>query len=568
MIRIKFFLIINLFFFCQSYSQKINLIDHELIKKLRIDQLAGNVNHNTSFTILPLNLNNIGDNDLIFEKKRFSPYVIKSNSEKVFLKLLPVDYSLEYNTKHPYPSYNGAMIPNVGYQHILSLGFYGKIGLVNFQFKPEHHFSENKEFNGFWLGHDGPTWVNRYKLWNHIDLPERYGDKRHNSLLLGQSSFGIDFLSFSLGFSNENLWWGPAINNSILMSNNSRGFHHLYFKTTSPIKTKIGNFEWYLLSAKLKSSGYTPPETDKQYPENVLIYRKKINQIGRSDDWRYLQALVLTYSPSFIDGFSLGFIRTSQMYSALVEGKYTWMNGSPTYFPIFANIFRKNDQFTDYEDQIDQSAGVFFRWFMKESKAEIYGEYSFHDAKWNLRDLLVNPDHARAYTLGFQKVFKKYDYNLVFNWELTQLEQSPSRIVRNAGSWYRHSFVFDGYTNYGEVLGSRVGPGSNSQNLSISYQKDFKKIGVTMEVLDRDNDFYHLAFESSSDFRRYWKDYNFQITYNNKINSFYLNCKLIYQNSLNYQWELTENSSSYYQKGNDVANLFLNLKLSYYIPIK
>ena len=69
MIRIKIFLIINLFFFCQSYSQKINLIDHELIKKLRIDELAGNVYHNTSFTILPLNLNNIGDNDLIKFKK-------------------------------------------------------------------------------------------------------------------------------------------------------------------------------------------------------------------------------------------------------------------------------------------------------------------------------------------------------------------------------------------------------------------------------------------------------------------------------------------------------------------
>ena len=248
------------------------------------------------------------------------------------------------------------------------------------------------------------------------------------------------------------------------------------FNTKKPIKTKIGNFEWYLLSAKLKSSGFTPPGTEKQYPENVFLYRKKINQIGRSDDWRYLQALIMTYSPSFVNGLSIGFIRTIQMYSALVEGKYTWMQGSPTYFPVFANLFRKNDQFTDYEDQTDQSAGLFFRWVMKDSKTEIYGEYNFHDAKWNLRDLLVNPEHARAYTIGLQKVFKKSNHNLVFNWEWTQLEQSPSKIVRDAGSWYRHSFVFDGYTNFGEVLGFKVGPGSNSQNLSISYIKDFKTI--------------------------------------------------------------------------------------------
>ena len=50
---------------------------------------------------------------------------------------------------------------------------------------------------------------------------------------------------------------------------------------------------------------------------------------------------------------------------------------------------------------------------MKDSKAEIYGEYNFHDAKWNLRDLLVNPEHARAYTIGLQKVFKKSNYNLL-----------------------------------------------------------------------------------------------------------------------------------------------------------
>ena len=31
------------------------------------------------------------------------------------------------------------------------------------------------------------------------------------------------------------------------------------------------------------------------------------------------------------------------------------------------------------------------------------------------------------------------------------MEQSASRLLRNAGSWYAHSYVYDGYTNYGEV---------------------------------------------------------------------------------------------------------------------
>ena len=53
------------------------------------------------------------------------------------------------------------------------------------------------------------------------------------------------------------------------------------------------------------------------------------------------------------------------MYSALVDGKYTWMNGTPSYFPIFSNLFRKNDISVDYESQTDQAAGIFLDGFGK-----------------------------------------------------------------------------------------------------------------------------------------------------------------------------------------------------------
>ena len=107
---------------------------------------------------------------------------------------------------------------------------------------------------------------------------------------------------------------------------------------------------------------------------------------------------------------SFGFIRWVQMYSALVEGKYSWLSGSPSYFPIFKNLFRKNDKFENYEAQTDQAAGIFFRWFWKDAKAEFYMEFHHNDSKNNIRDLLLDSDHSRAATLGFQKVFK-INYN-------------------------------------------------------------------------------------------------------------------------------------------------------------
>ena len=41
-----------------------------------------------------------------------------------------IDYFLEYNTHHPYNRNNGTMIPNRGYQHIISPGLFFKIGPI------------------------------------------------------------------------------------------------------------------------------------------------------------------------------------------------------------------------------------------------------------------------------------------------------------------------------------------------------------------------------------------------------------------------------------------------------
>ena len=139
-----------------------------------------------------------------------------------------------------------------------------------------------------------------------------------------------------------------------MMSNHASGFKHITFNTNTPINTFLGKFEWQLITARLESSGYTPPRTDYEYA-GTKLYVPKINQLGETDDWRYLQGFIISYSPKWIDGLSIGFIRWVQMYSSLVEGKYTWLKGNPTFFPAFQNLFRKNDMYENYEAQTDQA---------------------------------------------------------------------------------------------------------------------------------------------------------------------------------------------------------------------
>ena len=255
------------------------------------------------------------------------------------------------------------------------------------------------------------------------------------------------------------------------------------------------------------------------------------------------------------------------MYSALVKGKYWWMNGNPTWFPAFQNLFRKNDVYENYEAQTDQAAGVFLRWFWKDSNAEIYVDYNHNDSKQNIRDLLLDSDHSRAVTVGLQKVFKINSDNYLFSWEWTQMEQTASRLLRNAGSWYEHTYIYDGYTNKGEVLGAGIGPGSNSQYFSINRVRGKEKIGIAFEIIDQDNDFYHEAFASANDPRRYWKDFNLHVNFSKKYKNLWLSSNLIYSRSLNYQWDLDDSATEYYHPGNDVNNFHMTLKLAYLIPL-
>ena len=89
-------------------------------------------------------------------------------------------------------------------------------------------------------------------------------------------------------------------------------------------------------------------------------------------------------------------------------------------------------------------------------------------------------------------------------------------------------------------------------------------IGIGLEIIDHDNDFYHEAFESAGDYRRYWKDFNFHLNFNKSYKDFNLSTNLVYVRSLNYQWELDDSTTPYFHAGRDVNNIHLSLKLTYF----
>ena len=568
----RLFFLFLILFNLESYSQTLNLNNPLFENNLRRAQLNGDISSNISFTLRPLDLNSYYINKEVFDYNQYSPTVLSFLNGNGKLKILPVDFNINYNSNHPYNRNNGSMITNAGFQQLVSAGLYFELGPLSIQLKPENIYAENKDYDGFWEGHYDVIWARRYILWNRIDIPERFGEKAYKKTTFGQSSIRLNYKTLSLGISSENIWWGPSIRNGIMMSNNAQGFNHITFNTRQPIKTAIGNFEFQLATGRLEPSGFDPPNTDKTYA-GTKLFVPKINQNGNTGDWRFFQGYSFTYSPKWISGLHLGLIRWTQMYGALFEGKYSWISNDPRYkgasigwFPIFNNFLRKNDNIQPFEKETDQAAGGFFRWVWEDSKAEIYGEFNHNDSKLNFRDLLLDSDHSRAVTLGIRKLFdsKTDNSQYEFHWEWTQMEQTASRLVRNAGSWYMHGRVYHGYTNNGEVMGAGIGPGSNSQYFSISKLNNNQRLGGAFEIIDHDNDFYYMAFEDSKDYRRYWKDFNFHLFYEKKFKDFWGSFNIMYSRSLNYQWELINDPAlPYYQPGRDVNNFHLDIKLTY-----
>ncbi|MDC1179703.1 capsule assembly Wzi family protein [Flavobacteriaceae bacterium] len=549
-------------FYQEILAQTINLNESFIQQNLRTAQLLGKFDSSVSFTSLPIHTGIIGvkiDSSLIGSNE-YGATLKTFFGKHGKLKILPLDFIMEYSSHHPYSRNNGSMIPNRGYQQLVSFGFHAELGPLSIQFKPEGVYAENRNFEGFPDSHYGITWARRYDLWNYIDMPERFGENAYKKSLFGQSSIRLNHNGLSLGLSSENIWWGPSIRNSIMMSNQAQGFNHITFNTTRPVKSPVGNFEWQVVTGRLEGSGFKPPQPDQTVGSTLLYFPKK-------DDWRYYQGLTFTYSPKWIDGLSLGFIRWVQMYAEFATA-------NRDYFPVFDGLFRKNDKYgltsDSLEGERDQGAGIFGRWVWQDAKAEIYGELNYNDAKYNLRDLILDTGHARAYTIGIHKVFQKTQTSKIyeFSWERTLMQQTSSRLLRDAGSWYRHGSVRHGYTNNGEVMGAGIGPGSNSQYFEFAMIDKLDKYSIAFEVIDQDNDFFMYAFEDALDFRRYWKDFNVHFSVQKKIKNYWGRINVVYSRGLNYQWELDDYTDPYYHAGTDVNNFHLNFNLTYHFNSK
>jgi hypothetical protein len=378
------------------------------------------------------------------------------------------------NSKFPVGDADGAVWQGRGITAALDGGVVVRFRSLTVSVLPTLLYTQNRSFDLAPVTVSGMP-VYAYP-WHRIDLPQRFGPSDFWSLDPGQSEVRLDAWGASVGFGTASSWWGPGVRNAIVMSDNAPGFPHGFVGTSAPLETGIGGLEGRWIWGRLQESDWFDPSS--------------------VSDERFITGIAVAYSPSFIEGLSLGM---SRIFYVLVSPP-----GVPLgdYFAVLRGVRKKalaTPQNPSGDDEHDQIVSLFGRWVLEESGLEVYWEWARNDHSWSLRDFLMEPEHSQAYTLGLRKALDMSGNRIaIMTAELTHLEADPTFQVRSKGTYYTHHLVTQGYTHRGQVIGAAVGPAGNAQHVGVDLYAPWGRAGAYLERQVHDNDAYY-AWAAAND---------------------------------------------------------------------
>jgi hypothetical protein len=312
-----------------------------------------------------------------------------------------------------------------------------------------------------------------YPYLYNLDWVQRFGGSAFTEFHIGQSEVKLSNELFAVALSTQNMTWGPAYENPILMSNNAGGFPHIRIGTNLPTQTVIGTVEIQSFWGRLQESDY--------FDNNP------------SNDRRFLTGLTASYKPRFSKNLIIGFQRV--LYRNWKPGDLEIRD----FLAAFANFSPERDEEVEpgriTNDFYDQIASVYLKWQFPEVGFETYIEYAKNDYPASFQELMRQPDRQRAYNIGFIKVFDIDRFRLLrLAVETTTLSQNQSRLINISpmASFYIHDLVRQGYTHNGQLMGASIGPGSNSNFISLDYYYAGGLVGAYFQRT-RYNDDYTLS---------------------------------------------------------------------------
>lgn len=307
---------------------------------------------------------------------------------------------------------------------------------------------------------------------------------------------------------------------------------------------------------RLEDSGLAPSQIDQLNEDYFFEF---------SGDHKYLNALTITYQPKWVPGLFFGFARTYQQYSAKMGDTFS------DYFPVFEPFQKTVYGFDRDAEGRDQQFTFFGRWIIPKAKAEVYFEYGRRDHAYDWREAILNPEHARAYLMGFKKLWSTSTIgrNFQVRGEILHQQESINRIIRYAGlggayTWHTHGQA-RGFTNYGEALGTGPGVGSNVQTFEIAIVEGLNKKGIVLERLSNHQDTYYNAFGNYNSGVDPWIDFSLGLLWDHQVGNLIVSTRSQVTHALNYQWQTAPSISKEFNTGYNLWSFFGQLNLIYHL---
>lgn len=391
--------------------------------------------------------------------------------------VLPPTVQYVRNSAVPFSMNDGAMWAGKGASVSAAVGLRFEAGRLQVVLNPQLNREGNLSLPFYdnlqsGLPYTLPSYRSVYStLWNiwpyAADVPFRFGNRRRAYKDPGQSSVSVLAGPLRFGVSTENEWWGPGIQNALILSNNAGGVPRVFVRSARPLNSAIGWFEFSTFLGKLQESDfYRTPATANQ---------ADFLNVGTTT--RLLASGAVVYKPKWEPNVSLGIARSifeERVYRGPIAVRW---------FDLFRDVGQPNDlPVTDSTARLgrDQLLSVFGRWVLPNDGFEVYAEWLRATMPKSFRDFLTDPSHSRGYTLGLQWLSSPNARGgaMRIQGEVTNLEQDASFRYRPIGSIYTSRVVPQGYTQRGQALGAAIGPGSSSQWLATDYVAPAWSLGI------------------------------------------------------------------------------------------
>lgn len=396
-------------------------------------------------------------------------------------RFVPPTFTAVVNSALPYSMNDGALWAGRGLSVRAVGGLAMARGRLRVLIAPEYDLTANAQFDfdrdlfkfhrpsppepRYGGGYANPWYSAPYSA----DLPWRFGSAPRGRLMPGQTGVWYNGGPVEAGITTENAWWGPGIENAIVLSDNAAGVPRLELRSGRPLHTRAGVFEWRWFVGALSESKYFDTDT--------------------TNNVRSLAAAAVTWRPAFQPTLTLGATRA-------VYGTVSGFGAVPfRWFDVFARTSgsspgRKGPP-SSLPSAVDSSLypggraqlfSLFGRWVFPEDGFETYGEFARQTFPRSLRDALTAPTYSAGYTFGAQwrRPAPLTANTLRAQFEMTSLEQAPPLSSRPIDVFYTSRRVVQGYTQQGQVLGAAIGPGASSQLVALDRVGPGSSLGFTL----------------------------------------------------------------------------------------